>query len=80
MEQRIVERLIRNEELPYSRLEKSSSIGKLSGYGWKNRKIASRLSMSVTWVTDTLLLDGAPQRLTNINASEELSASLSRDD
>jgi hypothetical protein len=79
MEQRIVERLIRNEGLPYTRLEKSSSIGKLSAYGWSNQKIASQLSMSITWVTDTLLLHSAPQRLKNIISAKELSASLAID-
>ena len=78
-EQRIIERLIRNEGLPYSRLEKSSSIGKLSAYGWSNQKIAEQLSMSITWVTDTLLLHSAPQRLKNIIAAKELSASLAID-
>jgi len=76
LEQRIIERLIRNEGLPYSRLEKSSSIGKLSAYGWSNQKIAEQLSMSITWVADTLLLHHAPQRLKNIVSSKELSASL----
>jgi len=75
-EQRIIERLIRNEGLPYSRLEKSASIGKLSAYGWSNQKIASQLSMSVTWVADTLILHNAPQRLKNIIITKELSASL----
>ncbi len=69
-EQRIVERLIRNEGLPYSRLEKSSSIGKLSAYGWSHHKIAEQLSMSHTWVSDTLLLHHAPQRLKNIIAAK----------
>ena len=79
MEQRIIERLIRNEGLPYTRLEKSSSIGKLSAYGWSNQKIAGQLSMSVTWVADTLLLHSAPQRLKNIITAKQLSASLAID-
>jgi ParB/RepB/Spo0J family partition protein len=75
-EQNTLERLLRNEGKPYTPYEISIEINKLVNYGWPEKKIATKLGKSETYVKQLLSLAHAPQKVQNLLAEDKVSATL----
>jgi len=72
--QRVVDRLLRNEGKPFTPLEKAKSIGKLIAHNWDEDMIAKKLGLSRQTVINMAMLNGAPEQIKALVASNAISA------
>lgn len=59
---------------PLEALEKAAVCKRLIGFGWSEQQVASRLSLTATYVRDLLTLIGAPAPLRDLVAQDKISA------